>query len=379
MSRNIDVKELLKDQIGDRGTDSSYRIYNNNGSNANITTSQASIPRPLTSHVPRPTDPAFMANFPGGIPYAEAVAIYEQAQRDAQHNVRRDSQHNATHAQTQSERSQHGIRKNEIGVEDNYFLLDSYFKSTNSVPSSGLYIFDLARINDVTPIANVIEMQITNFTIPTLAYETYQVDPFICRVLYIDFENIRAQQFVHGDYESALRNTHFSLALSTSTDTPGRLVCSGSDPDKYIFTIPVQSIQKLCIRFKVSDRWVPFLNDTFNATPVPSGGPSPLNRRIVTDTAHGLTGVANIYVVGFASTNDNLNNFMNSTAGHVVAVIDAVTLQFTLAPTVAEGLGTALTATGGTVRFTIRIPERRIAFSVRFRSIIPRTTNFISP
>lgn len=342
--QSIDVKELLKGEIGTRGIDNSFQIYNNNGQ-------QHYIPRPIASPIPKFTD--------NPIATAHAMMSNQLMPYEMIDQMR--------------------LKKSEIGIEDHYFLLDSYYKTDDSVPSAGLYIYDLSLLNNVKVVYNVIEAEINDFTVPIIPKLAYQPDPFIARRLYVDIETIRAQQHIHGALNSTLRESHFDLSMETDSDAPGRMKCTRDHHTKYVFVIPIISLQKIYIRFKIPDRYVPFQNDTFGASPVASPGPSPANRQIATDTPHGLTGTANIYVVGFESTNNDLNNFMNNPAGHIVDVINATVLQFTLAPTVVEMLGTAISLTGGIVRMTVRIAERRIAFTLRLRSIIPKTTNFVSP
>lgn len=408
-SKFVDVKEVLNKEVrSKRSTDDvNYRIYARGGAQSGSSQSGGSgyIQQPVIPYVQTPI------NSPNAYRYAGLTSGEAERQRQLDYMMqlqmgappsmhpefnadpstvpsglknppptgsRNADDHNEAGSYVDSE-----IERSEIGIEDNYFLFDSFYKEPESKPNEGLYIYNIQQMNDGFPVKNIIEMEIGNFTIPDVPTESYEPDLFVLRKLYVDFESIRAQQFIHGPPNTKLRTFHFEHGLSTNnTDLPGRFFADPSRYQKYIFTMPVRDIQELRIRFKIPDQFVPFRQDCFGSTTVTSAGGSPGNRRIQTADPHNLTigDTYDIYIRDFNSTNVALNNFMNSKKGHKLEVIDSTTLQFTADSTgISENLGSALTSLGANPTMIICIAERRIALMIRFRSIVTRITNFIAP
>jgi len=377
--KHIDVKSILNEEINTYNgpDDINFRTFNRNGEPGSNTfggwseiESNNPNTRPLVPHVLGPGDNPMLDPY-GGQPYNETVA--RLTANKALMSAASDNMSKL--------RESRSLKRSEIGIEDTYFTIDSFYKEKISQPNEGLYVFDITRLNNMQPLKDIIEMEIGTFSIPTITTASYQPDYFKFRRLYVHFENIAGQQFIHGPLDTPLRASHFEMKLTTSTDLPSRLLADACRYSKYIFTMPIISISELRVKFRTPHHVVEFLEDVFDSRAVASLGPSPANRRITTNIAHGLTigSSFDIYISDFKSTNLELNNFMNSQIGHVVEVINANTLQFTLAPAVAELLGTSVDINGGVPKFVVRIADRRIAFWIRFRSIVTKVTNYINP
>lgn len=378
--QHIDVKGILNEEIQTYSgpDDVNFRVYNRNGepgSNtfggwSEIEHNNANT-RPLIPHVLGPGDNVALDNY-GNQPYNETL----------RHIRGINNAHNANAILSDSQlRAQRSLKRSEIGIEDSYFVIDSFYKEKISQPNEGVYIFDITRLHNMQPLKDIIEMEIGTFSIPTIATASYQPDYFKFRRLYVHIENIAGQQFIHGPLDTNLRASHFEMKLTTSTDLPSRLFADACRYSKYIFTMPIQSISELRVRFRTPHHPVEFREDVFDSRTVVSAGPSPANRRIITNMSHDLTiGTSvDVYISDFKSTNLELNSFMNSPIGNIVEVINANTLQFTLAPTIVELLGTAVDSNGNPPKFILRVADRRIAFGIRFRSIVTKVTNYINP
>ena len=347
--QQIDVHELLKRGIG--------------RSHVSAPTQPGSIPRPVAPHIAGPT--TNQHRNPGTINF--------------QPNPRRADDHNEEEKWTSDEQK---ARRGEIGIEDHYFLFDSFEKDDCSDIANGSFVFDLQKIRENFPIKNIVQMEIGIFTVPQIDVESYQVPMFYNRKLYLEVENIAGQQFVHGDDKNkVLRKFHYDLNMETSAELPDRFNVDPSRYQIYTFSIPVRDLQSIKFRFKTPTQNVPFASDVIQAESITSAGPSPANRQIATTSNHGLT-IGNtyaIYIKNFNSTNNDLNNFMNNVNGHLLEVISTTVLQFTTAPVIAESIGSAVAPTGGEPSFKIYIAHRRIAIPMRFRSVVGRLTNFINP
>lgn len=390
--RSIDVKRILNEEIQTYSgqDDVNHRLYHKNGS---IERLEPELQKPTVPYVPGPTDPSGAYAY-GGLPYADAIRYAQQNARnmqyhpnpraayEAQYQYAREVQRQSEFAEQSKLREARSTKRSEIGIEDHYFLFDSFFKESSSDAENGLYVFDVTQLNDNFPIKNIIEMEIHAFTIPQIEVEAWQPNYFKTRELFLDVENIRAQQFVHGPFNTKLRNYHFKTRMTTDlVDLSGRFLCDPSRHSSYIFTMPIRSLNEVKIRFKTTHRNVEFRNDTFDATTVTSAGPSPANRQIRTFSPHRLTigSTVDIMIDGFQSTNVELNHIMNNLAGLKVDVIDDFVLQLTLAPAIVELLGSVKDANGNNPQFEVRIIDRRISIQMRFRSLVTKVTNFISP
>lgn len=357
----VDVHSLLLSEMKEQSADDiNSQIYGN---------VDAVVQRPVVPHVRTPTvHPGNM----GGLPWSDAVA--QQQVKSAQMNARA-----AAIADAAKKRAE---KRSEIGIYDHYFTLDTLYAEDTSDPETGLFVFNITALNDNNPISDIIEMEIGIFSIPDIETETYQPEYFKYRKLHVDFENIRGQQYRHGPIGTTLAQTHFEFDLTTDVvDLPDRFRADPKRYSNYTFVMPVRCITELRVRFSVPHHKVRFSKNVLLSTTVTSAGPSPANRRIRTFDPHELT-IGNSYDIvidDFVSTLSSLNTFINSPIGIIVEVIDEYTLQFTTSPIVAEQLGSALSPAGGNPRFKVRIMDRRISMYMRFRSIVSRTTNFISP
>lgn len=385
----IDVRELLKGEINTpTGNDPTYRIFGRPGQNSSDAAYQMDhmrgrtivpahilaqaeghtvspiVQRAFVPYVAGPTNPTHLARAHSGSSYSASM------------------DHNGVNERVDHNPGEKFIQKSEIGIEDTYVLFDSFYKDRGgSRPGDGLYVWDVQKINNNVPVATVVIATIEKFLIPDISTEAYQPDLFRFRKLYMYMENISAQQFTVSSNENNLNRFHWSPEIADSGDGSGRFLVLPLLDNEYIFTEPVRTITEMRMRFKVPFGNVPFKEDVFDAETVTSAGPSPGNRQLTTLNPHGLTPgtTVDIFIKGFNSTNDELNIFMNNPRGHIVTVIDGNVLQFTLAPTITEQLGSVLTSTGGRPKCVVYIADRRIAFTIKFRSIVTKATNFISP
>jgi hypothetical protein len=268
------------------------------------------------------------------------------------------------------------LQKSEIGVEDYYMLFDSFNKTRESSPSEGLYVYDISKINDNFMIKHIIEMEIQDFIVPVIPVLSYQPNYFRFGTVMIDIENIVSQQHGSGC------NTHFHFNMNISDDNVGlnRILLKGTHNNKYIFKDPIRDISRAEFRFKSPISNVPFLQDVFAVMTVSSGGPSPANRQLKTSIPHNMTigSIQDVYFKNYNATDSILNSVVNNIYGHKVDIIDAYTVQLTNSPG-SDAIGTAITSTGTLPTCAMFIADRRIAFTIRFRSIVTMITNFISP
>lgn len=265
----------------------------------------------------------------------------------------------------------------EVGIADTYVFLDSTEKEPNSDPSQGIYEYDMLKLNNGFPIENIITMEILPYYFPTVPVDaSYQPDYFYFNRIFIELEDITAQQTVNTGIRT--RNFHFEFNI-----TPAGIMNYAKPLNKkFIFGRPQRDISRIRLRFKTPlNRMVTFSEDVWDVTAViPAPGPPPANRRLQTSTPHGMPvgSTQALWFVGYNSGNEQLNSVINSVNGHLADVIDAYTVQLTTTPG-AQLIATTLTLTGGIPSAKMRIGERRIAVTMRFRVLKDHSTNYVAP
>lgn len=256
----------------------------------------------------------------------------------------------------------------EEGIEDIYLYCDSDAKiSTADELANGLLRYDVITLNQNKPIDNIIEMQIGNFYIPEIATGASFPQYFFYKRVNILVEEVQAQSIF------AQNSVRFHFEMDVQAAGIANLLTPASNEGKFIFSRPFRDIQNLSFRFRAPIKFVNFPQDVFSVNAVPGTSPA----RITTSVPHGLTVASNvtIFVRNFTSGVGNVDNTINSDDGFLITVIDATTLEFPAVGVAGFDFSGVITAVPG----EITVGFRRIAFTIRFRSIKNKQTNRIVP
>jgi hypothetical protein len=263
-----------------------------------------------------------------------------------------------------------------IGINDVYMYFDSWYKADESIPSLGLYSFNVQQINGPEPIKNIIEMQLMPFFAPKIETNAaYQPEYYFFKTILMEFTLISGRQITKS--VAAAQNFHFELDVEDA----GSAVLARPRNNLFIFTEPVLDITKINVQFKLPNQAISWPNDVFDVAAVePSVLPPPGDRQLTTGTAHGLNVGQNyaVYFKNYNSISSVLNSIINNPLGHIATVIDATTLQLTNTPG-ANAIGSTPSALGGPPTAKMYVGPLRIAFSMRFRTVRRIETNFITP
>lgn len=361
----VDLHQVLNNEIHNpQQDDISYRIYAGG---------QGYIPKPFYSYIPKPTDPYGRAGTFGPNGKLMAGHFFPKEKKEDRTDYNHTT-HNEPIGWTPGEKM---IKKSELGVEDNYFFFDSFLKEATSIPSQGLYVFDLQQINFGFPIKNIIEAELYPFYVPQIEVDnTYQPVFYFFNKIYLFIENIGAEQYATGVDKSA--DYHFELETRNNV---GDTIRFEPTNEIYTFTLPVRDLQEVRFRFKTSLRIIPFSEDCFDATAVnpPVGGPNG-DRLLEFSKPHGLTlgNTYAVYIRGYDSADGAFNNIINDQIGHIATAETTTRIALATTPD-AQKISSVLTAQGTLPMARVCIGFRRIAFQMRFRCLRPEITNFISP
>lgn len=371
-SRNIDVHEMLKEEMAkDTTSETNYRIY---VSDASANRQPGLAPVSEYSHgitkdsIPAPKKKPSLGN-QGETEYAEGgtgasnqtvipkpVTPYVQAPTDK-------------------------IERKDIGIKDTYILFNTCQKKVGSNPNEGLYVFDILPRNNDVPIENIIEMELLPFYIDEVETDpSYQPNYYFMRKLRIYFEIIAGKQYINaGDFgqDTGTNRFHFDAEIQNAG------INFKIEPlnETYIFGFPVRDLSELRVIFATPYKTVRFEEDCFDVTAVSAVPPPPnADRRFRTSVPHNLPIGSTVSVIfqNFSSTNATLNNIINNPIGHLVDVIDTVTVQLTNTPG-ANAIGTSVNTSGNPPSAEMIVLERNIQFTVRFRSLQDHLTNYIAP
>jgi len=355
-TRNTDIKEILKTEIGRVGEqDVAYRLHRGD-------TSVADMNRDPVNDNIDPLDKGPEPQYKPGSIYVPSSAERSEIPRPVVF------QGTPTARPT----------KEMLGISDIYVEFDSFEKLQPSQPENGLLVFSTRSANDENPIDSIIEMQIYPFYMPIIETDPlYQPNFYFYRRITVGIQNLAGTQFV----KKLQKRDRWHFELETQNAGIVFRVEPTVHDGKYVFTKPVRDLSTAEFRFAAPDKVVTFPTDVFDATAVNPAdfGPGG-NQRIVTATPHGLTvgtSVA-VFVKEFNSNNSNFNTIMNSEIGHIVDVVSSTKLQFTGTPS-STLLGTSVDSSGNPTTMKLCIGERRVRFVVRFRRILPTLTNWISP
>lgn len=271
------------------------------------------------------------------------------------------------------------LQSGRFGVVDRFFYLDSSARSSSSDLSIGRIAYDLQTLNQNKPVTNIIEMEINDFYFPEIPKGVNFPAYFFFRRMLISIIEMEAQAIFA---ENSTFRFHFEMDISSAGISN---LATNTRHSKFIFTNPFRDISNITFRFNAPTyrglKNVVFPQDIFRfaAIPLAVGGTFG-GATIATTQPHGLTvgDDVSIFITDFSTGIPAIDNNIGSPSyydGHLVRVISTTVLEFRAAAVVGFDFTTLLTATQG----NLLIGFRRMAFTMRFRSITPEETNQIVP
>ncbi|QJX71692.1 hypothetical protein F-S17_0439 [Faustovirus] len=266
---------------------------------------------------------------------------------------------------------------NDWGVQDFYFNFDSRRRNAAaSNYSSGVLSFDLARLNQNLPINNIVKIEIGSFWFPQVQPYDSATEPdfFYFRRVFARINELTVRQGYQAEGSNAY---HFEFEIDASNPTAVLL-----RPIKPIYYAPqpINYLNTLTLNFYVplDFRPVPIPQDTVPVVGV--AGTNPAQFRILDGTPNTVfepfptvAPIATaVFVFGFNSTDVTINNnvFNNNNGIFVTALIGTDTV-------VVGALD--FTALGVDTEASMYIAKNRIAFGMKFSSLVTQSTNHLDP
>lgn len=259
------------------------------------------------------------------------------------------------------------MKESEYGFEDTYLYFDSDAKeSTAEDLANGILRYSIVKLNQNNPLKNIIEMQLGNFYIPEITTGANFPLYFFYKRVNILIEEMKTRSIRAQD------DVLFHFEMDVQPSGIANLLTPAANEGKFIFRQPFRDITSITFRFRAPIKPVVFEQDIFEFTAIVGTSPA----RITTTQPHGLTiaSLVSIFCRNFTSDVGNIDPLINSVDGHLVTVIDANILEF---PAIGIS-GFDFTGIGGAIPGELTVGFRRIAFSMRFRSLTDLKTNQIT-
>jgi hypothetical protein len=253
------------------------------------------------------------------------------------------------------------------GIIDTFIYFDSDARESSSDITSGRLVYSLIRLNNNNPLDNIIQMNIGDFYVPDIPTGVDFPEYYFFNELTVLIEELQAQSiFAQNNvrFHHQLRAAPAGIVRSCTPTTVGGV---------YIFGIPFRDVNTITFQFRAPIKTCTFPQDIFTFTAVPGSSPA----QITLGAPHGLT-IGTPYAIflrGFSSNIGSIDQLVNSVNGYMMTPISATVLEF---PPIGV-TGFDFTAVVAPLSGTLTIGYRRIAFKMRFRSIVNKETNRIVP
>jgi len=251
---------------------------------------------------------------------------------------------------------------------DTTLYFDSCFRNNASQLSLGALSFSIFNLNNNQPIDNIVEMQIGNFYIPHIDTNALAPDYYFYKRVNIEVRELNSQAI------RAANNGKFHFEMDVQSAGIADYLTPATNNGKFTFSNPLKNnLDQMTFVFMKPTSPIMFPQDQFMFNAVPGSAPA----QIVMQEPHGLTigFPVTIFVSMFASNVGQIDALINGPDGFLVDVLGPTLLQFQ----VAAVTGFDFTNVAVPVQGKLVVGFRRVAFTVRFRSISDTETNRIFP
>jgi len=276
------------------------------------------------------------------------------------------------------------------GFADTILYFDSIYANTNSMTNLGQLIWNIGPINSGSDITNCVEIKIEPFWFPNSylnnggngvapPYTPSQPSPaqFYFRRVFMLIQGLPSRQSAQA---SEGKKYHFEFYVADVNGYASLLVPLN---DTYYFQSIVQSITQMQAQFLLPPYFtpIPLYDDVITVTiQIPNNGQNftfqtqggvPLT--IFGPIATVYNPPVAVYITGANSPWADVNALLNNPLGtFVTQTTSFITAELSLINTTTDSIFSTVTA-------TMLIPQNRIAFSMRFTSVVGQPTNYLYP
>ena len=254
------------------------------------------------------------------------------------------------------------------GIIDRFIYFDSDAKNNGaSNLAGGVISWPVSVLNQNKPIDNIIQMEIYTFYIP-------EIDTGINFPQYYFYKRVTILlQEMQTTAILAQSNIRFHFEMEVQPAGIANLLQPANNwTSVFTFSKPFIEISLASFQFRAPIKTLEFPQDIYDYVSVAGSNPA----RIQTIGDHGITigGQVSIFSRDFASNVGNIDALINSPDGQLLTAITSTILEFP-----ASGIVGFDFSGVGVVQGNLTIGYRRVAFTMRFRSITDERTNRIVP
>lgn len=254
------------------------------------------------------------------------------------------------------------------GVIDRFIYFDSDAKNTgaSNLPQ-GVIAWAVSVLNQNKPIDNIIQMEIYTFYIP-------EIDTGINFPQYYFYKRVTILlQEMQTSAILAQQNIRFHFEMEVQPAGIANLLLPANNlTSVFTFSKPFIEISLASFQFRAPIKTLEFPQDIYDYVSV--AGSNPARIQTIGDHGIGIGNQVSIFSRNFASNVGNIDALINSPDGQLLTAITTTILEFPAAGIV----GFDFTGVG-VVQGNLTIGFRRVAFTMRFRSITDERTNRIVP
>lgn len=254
------------------------------------------------------------------------------------------------------------------GVIDRFIYFDSDAKSNGaSNLANGVIAWAVSVLNQNKPIDNIIQMEIYTFYIPEIDTGVNFPQYYFYKRVTILLQEMQTSAIL------AQQNIRFHFEMEVQPAGIANLLQPANNVNSiFTFSKPFIEISLASFQFRAPIKTLEFPQDIYDYVSVAGTNPA----RIQTIGDHGITigGQVSIFSRDFASNVGNIDALINSPDGQLLTAISSTVLEFPAAAIVGFSF-----ASVGVVQGNLTIGFRRVAFTMRFRSITDERTNRIVP
>lgn len=265
-----------------------------------------------------------------------------------------------------------------VGFTDTELYFDSNNKDGTSDINDGELKFQINTLNNGNPIQNIVKIGMGSFYFPAIQNSATSPQFYFFRRVYAQITNLPSTQSVLAGNN---KSYHFEFDVESVNSVAVKLV---PVKDSYVLQRPLNSLDTITIRFMIplSFARIPIPQDVIVVSTVNGSNPAQFTINgtyttailgsIGTPTAPGIA----VSMTGLVTPDATVNNTLGNSAGiYVTRIVNSTTFEISGVdlsdPTNFPVLGPSYNA-------NLFIFKNRIAFPMRFTSVSPQTTNYIS-
>lgn len=265
-----------------------------------------------------------------------------------------------------------------VGFTDTEFYFDSINKDGTSDIDNGEIKFQINTLNNGNPIQNIVQLKVGSFYFPSIQNDTTSPQFYFFRRVYAQITNLPSTQSVLAGNN---KSYHFEFDVENVNSIAVKLV---PIKDTFFLQRPLNSLDSITIRFMVPLNFsrIPIPQDSVVISTVNGSNPAQFTisgtytTAILGDVGTPVAPGIAVSITGLTTPDATVNSTLGNSAGiYVTRIVDDTTIEISGVdlsdPTDFPPLGPSYNA-------TLYIFKNRIALPMRFTSVNPQITNYVS-